>query len=390
MQKLREIKEKFDKSKKINYNNVNDILIILKKLLKLFLIVMVVVAIYIIVRVVKELNVINIIIAILSILKPFFIGVIVAWLFNPFVNFLQKRGIRRVIGTSLSYVILLSGLFIVIYSIIPVAYDQLKDLSTTVPVVIDNANGIIDNVLNKFESIDIVNINDIKGKLYGSINGGLNSVYSTLPTIVVNVIKGIISGMGTFFLGLLIGFFLTLGFNNIGDTLLIFIPKKFHQSASELFNNITKILRGYVNGAIFDSSIIFVACSICFFIIGLKSPILFALFCGIMNVIPYAGPYIGAIPALIVAFSQSFTIGIGVAIAIIVIQAIEGNILSPIVMSKTTKLHPVSIIVGLLIFGHFFGIAGMLLSTPIISVLKVIIEFIDSKLNILNDNVEDI
>ena len=89
------------------------------------------------------------------------------------------------------------------------------------------------------------------------------------------------------------------------------------------------------------------------------------------------------------AFSQSFTVGIGVAIAIIVVQTIEGNILSPIVMSRTTKLHPVSIIVGLLNFGHFFGIVGMLLSTPTISVLKVIIEFIDSKMHILNDNEEE-
>ena len=59
-------------------------------------------------------------------------------------------------------------------------------------------------------------------------------------------------------------------------------------------------------------------------------------------------------------------------------------------MSKTTKLHPVSIIVGLLIFGHFFGIVGMLLSTPIISVLKVVIEFIDSKLHIFNNDTSKI
>lgn len=389
MQKLKEIKEKFDKGKKVNYNNLNDILIILKKLLKIFLVVMVVLAIYIIVRVCKELNVVNIIFTILSILKPFFIGLIIAWLFNPFVNFLQKKGIRRGIGASLSYVILIAVLFVIIYSIIPVAYRQLTDLSTTVPVIIDNINGVINNILSKFSNIDVVNITDIKDKIYVSISSIANGVYNTIPTIVVNIIRGIISGTGTFLLGLLIGFFLTLGFNNIGDSLLIFIPKKFHLSASQLFNNINKILRGYVNGAIFDSSIIFVACSICFFVIGLKSPILFALFCGIMNVIPYAGPYIGAIPALIVAFSQSFTVGIGVAIAIIVVQTIEGNILSPIVMSRTTKLHPVSIIVGLLIFGHFFGIVGMLLSTPTISVLKVIIEFIDSKMHILNDNEEE-
>ena len=390
MQKLKEIKEKFDKSTKINYNNLNDILIILKKILKIFLLLIVVLTAYITVKVFKELNIINIIFTILSILKPFFIGIIIAWLLNPFVNFLKKKGVRRIIGTTLSYVILMSVLFIIIYSIIPIAYDQLSDLSSTVPVIIDNANKIIDNILNKFNGVAAVDIIAIKDKLYGSIDGVANGIYNTLPIIIVNVIKEIVSGTGTFLLGLLIGFFLTLGFNNIGDSLLIFIPKKFQVSASTLFDNINKVLRGYVTGAIFDSSIIFIACSICFFLVGLKSPILFALFCGIMNIIPYAGPYIGAIPALIVAFSQSFTIGIGVAIAIIVIQVLEGNILSPIVMSKTTKLHPVSIIVGLLIFGHFFGILGMLLSTPIISVLKVIVEFIDSKLHILSDNEEDL
>lgn len=390
MQRLKEIKENFDKSKKINYRNLNDILVILKKILKIFLIVMIVLAIYIIVKVCKELNVMSVILTILSILKPFFIGIVIAWLFNPLVNFLQKKGIRRIIGAGLAYIFLLAALFVIIYNIIPVAYNQVKDLSSTVPVVLDNIKGVIDNILNKFNDIDVVNINDIKDKLYDSVSGFANNIYSTLPTVIVNIIKGIISGTGTLLLGLLIGFFLLLGFNNIGDTLLIFIPSKYHNATSELFLKITKILRGYVNGALFDASIIFVACSILFFIIGVKSPILFALFCGIMNIIPYAGPYIGAIPALIVAFSQSVSIGIGATISIIVVQGLEGNILSPIVMSKTTKLHPVSIIVGLLIFGHFFGIIGMLLSTPIISVLKVIIEFIDSKLHIFNDVQEDL
>ena len=109
-----------------------------------------------------------------------------------------------------------------------------------------------------------------------------------------------------------------------------------------------------------------------------------------MNVIPYAGPYIGGAPAILVAFSQGMGVGIGVTLSIVIIQALEGNIMSPIVMSKTTKLHPVTIIVGLLIFGHFFGIVGMLLSTPIISVGKVVIEFIDSKIHIFSNNEEEV
>ena len=234
--------------------------------------------------------------------------------------------------------------------------------------------------------IDAINTNDLKDKLLSITNSYANGLYNDLPNHIVGIVRGFIAGAGTFLLGMLIGFFLLLGFNNVGDSLMIFVPKKFQESTKELTTKITKALRGYVNGALFDASIIFVACSIAFALIGLKSPLLFALFCALMNVIPYAGPYIGGAPAIIVAFSQSMGIGIGVTLSIIIIQTLEGNILSPIVMSKTTKLHPVTIIVGLLVFGHFFGIVGMLLSTPIISVCKVIIEYIDSKVHIFSNN----
>jgi len=96
------------------------------------------------------------------------------------------------------------------------------------------------------------------------------------------------------------------------------------------------------------------------------------------------GPYIGGAPAVIVAFSQSFGLGLAVLIAIVIIQTIEGNVLQTLIISKTTKLNPVIIIIGLLIFGHFFGIVGMLLSTPIISVIKVVITYFDDKYDILN------
>lgn len=382
MNKIKELKEKFDKANKINYNNLNDIFIILKKILKVLLVVIIFVGVYVVLNVCKELNIIGIFTTILSILTPFFIGIIIAWLFNPFVNFLQKKGVRRIIGTSLSYVILLAIIFFIVYSIIPLAYEQLKDLSSSIPNIVKNTEHFIDKFVNNLGGIDT---SGVKDKLYGSISTIANNLTDTLPNAVIEIIKTIVSGTGTFLIGLLIGFFMLLGFNNIGDSLLIFIPKKFHRDTKVLFNKITKVLRGYVNGAMFDASIIFVACSIMFFIIGVKSPILFGLFCGLMNVIPYAGPYIGAIPCLIVAYSQSMAIGIAATISIVVIQSLEGNILSPIVMSKTTKVHPVSIIVGLLIFGHFFGIVGMLLSTPIISVLKVIVEFADSKFKFFNN-----
>ena len=129
---------------------------------------------------------------------------------------------------------------------------------------------------------------------------------------------------------------------------------------------------------------VFVISSICFAIAGLKAPLLFGLFCGITNVIPYAGPYIGGAPAVIVALSQSPKIGIVVLISIIVIQTLEGNLIQPLIMSKSARLHPVTVIIGLLVFGHFFGIIGMAISTPVIGACKALFLFFDEKYNILN------
>ena len=388
MQRLKEIKESITRKRKINYQDLNDILKIGKKILGIFLILIIVLSIYICVRVCKELNVSSIIVTLLSILSPLFIGIVIAWLLNPVVNYLEKKKVRRIIGVSLSYVVLLAIIFLILNSIIPLAYNQISDLSQLVPKIISNIESIIDKVLGHFNNIDAINVSELKDKIIGVAEGYANGVYNDLPNHIVGIVRGFISGAGTLLIGLIIGFFLLLGFNNVGDSLMIFVPRKFQKSTKEITGKITKALRGYVNGAMFDATIIFIACSIAFALIGLKSPILFALFCALMNVIPYAGPYIGGFPAILVAFSQGMGVGIGVTLSIVIIQALEGNIMSPIVMSKTTKLHPVTIIVGLLVFGHFFGIIVMLLSTPIISVGKVIIEFIDSKIHIFNNNEE--
>ena len=384
--KLKELKENHDRKSKLNYKDLNDILKIGKKILNIFLVLLFVLSFYIIIRVFKELQVFKIIVKILAILIPFFIGITVAWLLNPIVNYLEKKGVRRLIGTILSYVVLLFIIFLILNSIIPLAYSQLKDLISSIPEI---SKQIEEFVTNLFGNLKIENMDTIMNNIIDAIKDYANNISNDLPNNILNIMKSIISGTGALLIGLLIGFFLLLGFNNIEDSIFIFIPNKWHDSSKDLFSRINKALRGYVNGALFDALIIFVACSIAFALIGLKSPVLFALFCAIMNVIPYAGPYIGAVPALIVGLTQSLSIGIWVGIAIIIIQAIEGNVLSPIVMSKATKLHPVTIIIGLLIFGHFFGIVGMLLSTPIISVMKAIVLFIDSKYNLFSNSEED-
>ena len=116
----------------------------------------------------------------------------------------------------------------------------------------------------------------------------------------------------------------------------------------------------------------------------LKAPLIFALFCALTDVIPYFGPYIGAIPAVIVGFAVSPITGICSIVAILVVQLLENNFYQPLIMGHTMKLHPVTIMLGLLIFQHFFGIIGMIVATPVIAAGKVIFTYLDEKLNIID------
>ena len=182
---------------------------------------------------------------------------------------------------------------------------------------------------------------------------------------------------------MIIGFYILLDFDKHVKLIYSLVPNHLQKDAYTLVKVVDEPLKRFVIGAIIDCSVVFIISFIGFAIIGLKAPLLFGLFCGITNVIPYAGPYIGGAPAVLVAFSQGTPIGIAVLIFIAVVQALEGNLFQPLIMSKTTKLSPITIILGLLVFGHFFGIIGMVLATPIIGAVKGIILFFDSKYNFL-------
>lgn len=370
-------------NKNIDKENLNEVISISKKILKLFYILLIVAGAYILLRIVKELQILNIFLSILKILTPLFIGIIVAWLLNPFVKWLGTKKIRRGIGCIMAYVILVGCIILLIQAIIPLIYNQTIDLVSNFPNIFSDLKNWAVNVFNNFDSTT-VNIESVQENLFSRLDEFSNSLATSLPTTIINGATTIISSIGTFIIGLVIGFFLLLSCDNLGNTLLEMLPKKFRGGTVELCTRINHTLRNYVNGALLDALLVFVVSSIAFALIGLKAPLLFGLFCGLMNVIPYAGPYIGGAPAVIVGFSQSTGVGIAILIAIIIIQGIEGNILQALIMSKTTKLNPVTIIIGLLVFGHFFGIVGMLLSTPIIGVLKVIIKYFDDKYDLLN------
>ena len=374
--------KKIKNNKELDIEKVNEAVSLLDNILKIAYVFIIIVALFFIIKLCKELHITSLILVILKILAPLFIGLFIAWLFAPMVKKLQKKGIKRSIGTTIVYIVFIGLLVLLIGSILPILKDQINDFLQTLPSIFESVKNWISDILAKLSKIDGFNVDIVKSNVFAKVEEFSTSLTTTLPDTAVNTIKVFVSGLGTFVIGLIIGFYLLMGFDNAGELLITLLPKKYQKDAKELGDEVNNSLRKFINGAIIDAFFVFVITSIAFVLVGLRAPLLFGLFCGITNVIPYAGPYIGGIPAVIVAFAKSPITGILTLISIVVIQFLEGNFMQPVIMSKTTKLHPVTIIVGLLIFGHFFGIIGMVISTPLIAVLKSITVFIMGKLNL--------
>ena len=172
-------------------------------------------------------------------------------------------------------------------------------------------------------------------------------------------------------------------FDKLNNHIMNVLPKKWRNVYKELGERLNDSLRDYIQGLLLVMLLVFITQGVGLTLAGLRAPLIFALFCALTDVIPYFGPYIGAIPAVIVGFAVSPVTGICCIIAILVVQLLENNFYQPLIMGHTMKLHPVTIMLGLLIFGHFFGIIGMIVATPVIAASKVIFTYIDEKLNII-------
>ena len=377
-----------NKSDKINMEEVNEVIDLSKKILHFFYIAMIIATVFIVTLIAREWGVWNFILNILSVLSPFFIGFVLAWILNPIVNKLEKKKMPRVVGSMLVYAIMILSIALFVGYMLPVIYDQIQVLIRNLPSIFNEVEIFMNNIVSRLGNIDGVDFVSIKNQIFTTITSSFNNFMTSLPNTIMGMVGNLFSSLVTICFGLVIGLYMLIDFDSINGHLLNLLPKKNRFEASLLITNISTEVRKSVNGTLLVASMVFVCDSLGFFFIGLQAPLLFGLLCGITDLIPYVGPYIGGIVAVIVGFAQSPLIGILSLIIVVVVQMVENNILQPIVMSKTTELHPVTIIVGLLLFEHFFGIVGMILCTPCMSLVKVVWRFFKEKYNLFQDKDE--
>lgn len=377
----------FRKNKeKIDLNEINEVVSLSKKILHLFYIVMIIAIFLIVTILLREWGVINFVLQILKVLSPLFIGFIIAWIFNPLVKKMEEKGFPRMAGSFLIYSLFLVFLIVFIRILIPTIYNQLNELLSNFPEILNNVETYVNELLDNLSNKNGLDLSNIKNNVLASMNTFFVNFSTNLPKALLNFMGSFFSSLLTIGFGLIIGLYMLFDFDSITHHLLNLFPKKNRFEISLLITNISTEVRKSVNGTLLVASLVFVGDSIGFALVGLQAPLLFGLFCGLTDLIPYVGPYIGGAAAVIIGFSQGSFIGIITLITVIVVQMLENFILQPVVMSKTTKLHPVTIILGLLIFEHFFGILGMILATPTIALAKVVYKFFVKKYNLFEDD----
>ncbi|MBR1376317.1 MAG: AI-2E family transporter [Bacilli bacterium] len=369
---------------KLNTKNINELVGFSKRLVRVLYVIAIILGVYAAILVFNALNIGPFLLSLLKILLPLFIGLLLAWLFKPLVNKLQNKGMRKGLACTLVYIIFIGIIVWILFTLIPLLYNQTSELISQLPTIGADAQVWINNIFSKLESIPGLDVDDVKLSLLSKLQDFGTSLTSKLPEYTVSVISSLVSGVGTFFLGLVIGFYILLTIENPLGAMKDFLPKKARKTFEGIVVSINDAARSFISGAVIDSTLVFIVSSLLLWIVGLKAPLLFGLFCGITNVIPYAGPYIGGAPAVIVGFSQSPITGLLTLAMLVIIQSIEGSFIQPLIMSKSTKLHPVTIMMGLLIFGHFWGILGMFISTPAIAAVKAVVVYLDEKYDILN------
>ena len=372
-----------DKNEKIDYKTLNEVLRSGNILLKIFLTVSILSIIVLIIYLLDATSVLVTIGHVLGILSPLFIGLFLAWLLEPAINYFVKNKVNRKLATVVVYLILIFLIILILALIVPEFISQLNELIKKIPDFLTSINNFIDDIFKNFSSGDF-DLTGMKDNLIKSINDYVNNLTSNNLTGVVDKLGSSIKTLMDIFLGLLIAFYLSLDFRKVNKYLNIIVPKKYHEELNEIKHSLNEMLRSYVNGTLLSCLFVMILSLIGFLIAGISSPLLFAIFCAITNIIPYFGPYIGGIPVVIVGFAINPVTGIICLITVVLVQFLEGNILHPLIVGKAVSLHPITMMLSLLVFQYFFGILGMILAAPIVATLKILYNFLENKYHFMN------
>ena len=332
---------------------------------------------------------------IIGVISPFIYGFIIAYLVNPIMVRFEKyvlrfpekskigKKLKRPLGVTLGMIIFLLILAVVVGLVIPQVANSFKDLQSKITDYVSAAQNLADRFVRDFPLFNGQYENLSEFLDVNEISADIKSIIASFSDLLAHAADYAIAD-GTQFVievkNVLIGFIAAVYFLLAKERLIskakkataAFISRRHYVNLINLLRFTNKTVGGFIYGKIIDSIIIGCLTFIVMSLFKMPFTLLISVIVGITNVIPYFGPFIGAIPSAFIVFIADPGMTIWFLLMILIIQQLDGNVIGPKILGDSTGMTSLAVLVSITIAGGFFGFAGMILGVPGAAVLCVL------------------
>lgn len=307
-----------------------------------------------------------------SILILFSITGILAYIINPSVTRLaHKLKLRKGLAIGIFYIMIITPITTILILILPILGNQIMSLVKDIPkyyeVLMDNLKYLQDTLQTKPEMQRAVD------SFLASIRPKIEAYLSNIGIMAFNFIITLTNSLFTLILAIVLNFYFLIDMENIERWFMNIIPENIKDKTLKALNEINVSFKSFLKAQLILCLFVGLADGVGAWILGINYPLILGFIAGFTEIIPYLGPFIGAIPAIIIALTISPWKALEIAIWYLVVQQLEAHFVVPNVMGKTMGLHPLTVIFSLLVFGKLLGFWGVILAVPIAAVIKIIL-----------------
>ncbi|MHB1125435.1 MAG: AI-2E family transporter [Bacillota bacterium] len=312
-----------------------------------------------------------------AILAPFIIAVVLAYLLDPFVCFLEKRGFTRSWSIIIIYLTLGLLLFLMVFFGLPAIIKELYALGDIIPRQIMQMQHWVQDFNRDYQETAIpFGLRQLINETLGKVENGLMHIARQLASGLVGLMGHIFS----LIIAPIFTFYLLKDQENICRRLVAVMPITWRSEILALWEQIDIVLIRFIQGNLLVAFLVGMMTFLGLSFLGMDFALVLGLVAGLAELIPYFGAIIGAIPILALALLKSKMMLLYVALVMLVIEQIESNILTPKILGESVGLHPLVVIFSIMAGGYLFGVVGVLAAVPVTAVLRILINYLFLKL----------
>ncbi len=303
-------------------------------------------------------------------LVPFFAGLIIAYLLDGLVKMMTRYGLPRLLAVILVFMGFMLALFFTFFWLVPLLIKQVTQLVQQLPAMISEAQQLLLQLPERYPHL--VSEEHVQ-EVIAALRGEVSHLGHKILTVSVASVVGLITMLVYLIIVPLLVFFFLKDKEKILAWFAGFLPRE-RSMAVQVWEDVNSQISNYIRGKTWEIIIVWVCTFAVFYLFGLQYSVLLSLAVGLSVLVPYIGAAVVTVPVALVAYFQW---GFGsefvwILVAYAIIQAIDGNLLAPLLLGEVVNIHPVGIVAAILIFGGLWGFWGVFFAIPLATLVQAV------------------